>query len=217
MNSENRITDESVAQQPVEASKAPRKHNLKFIIIACVINVALLTLFLTQLLTPAQHQSQTSTRSSGTTGLGDSASPLVGRPAPDFTLPLLSKGTGPTNIHLADLKGKAVILNFWASWCAPCNDEAPFLQKAWPGLSARGVMLIGIDATEKTERALAFMHKYGISYPTVQDTLNSATALDYSVAGLPVTIFINRQGVVVAKWSSPLTEQGLQLEVAKIV
>jgi len=216
MNVENITPGEISTQKPVATQTRSRKRRIAIFVGACIVNTALFVLFLTQLLTPAQPQSQSGTHASSTANLGDSNSPLLGKPAPDFTLPVLSGSAGSAVIHLADLKGKAVILNFWASWCAPCNDEAPFLQKAWPGLRGQGIALIGIDGSEKSSDALTFMRKYGISYPTVQDTVNSATALDYSVTGLPVTIFIDRKGVVVAKWASPLNEQGLQLEMAKI-
>jgi thiol-disulfide isomerase/thioredoxin len=106
---------------------------------------------------------------------------------------------------------------FWASWCSPCNDEAAFLQKSWPGLKAQGIVFIGVDGQEKTSDALKFLQKYAISYPNVQDTLTSEVASDYGVTGFPETLFIDRAGIVVAKWDSPLDAHGLQLEMAKFM
>lgn len=203
------------AQQPIPEPEAiqkrSRKRSITIFVVVSIINAALLVLLWTQLLTPAQNQSRTNTNSDN--GIGDINSPLIGKAAPDFALPVLG---GASKIHLADLKGKPVIVNFWASWCAPCNEEAPFLQKSWPHLQAQGVVFIGIDGPEKSSDAQKFLQKYKISYLNVQDTIDGSTAINYGVTGFPETVFINRDGVVVAKWVFPLTQQGLQLEMAKI-
>jgi len=90
------------------------------------------------------------------------------------------------------------------------------LQKSWPRLQAQGVVFIGIDGPEKSSDAQKFLQKYKISYLNIQDTIEGSTAINYGVTGFPETVFINRDGVVVAKWVFPLTQQGLQLEMAKI-
>ncbi len=217
MEVESIISDEIRSQESGVAQKRSDKRRTTIFVVVCILNVALLVLFCTQLLTPAHNQKQpgATTRSSG---LGDISSPLIGRPAPDFTLPELSGSSNPSGsstIHLAAFKGRPVILNFWASWCGPCNDEASFLQKSWPGLKAKGIVFIGIDGQEKTSSALKFMQKYAISYPNLKDTMTSEISTDYGVTGFPETLFIDRNGIVVAKWDSPLNAHGLQLEVAK--
>jgi len=205
------------AQQPIPEPEAmqkrSRKRSITIFVVVSIINAALLVLLWTQLLTPEQNQTGANSNG-GSSSIGDINSPLVGKAAPDFTLPVLG---GASKLHLADFKGKPVIVNFWASWCAPCNEEAPFLQKAWPHLQAQGVVFIGIDGPEKTSDAQKFLQKYGISYLNVQDTIDGSTAINYGVTGFPETVFINREGVVVAKWVFPLTEQGLQLEMAKML
>ena len=206
------ITPDKLQSQNVVAARSRKRRTTTFVAI-CILNIALLVLFCTQLLTPAHTQNQSHTSS---TGLGDIGSPLIGKAAPDFTLPMV-KPAGSAPIHLAAFKGKPIILNFWASWCSPCNDEAAFLQKSWPGLKAQGIVFIGIDGQEKTSDALKFLHKYAISYPNVQDTLTSEVASDYGVTGFPETLFIDRAGIVVAKWDSPLDAHGLQLEMAKFM
>ncbi len=209
------ITSGEVQAQNQGARQLPRKRRVIIFVGICVFNTALLVLLATLLLTPASKQSGAHTGS--VTNPGDAASPLIGLAAPDFTLPVLSGSPEAARLHLAALKGKPIILNFWASWCAPCNDEAALLQSSWPALKARGIVLIGIDGSEKASDALKFVQKYTISYPNVQDAVNSATAMDYGVTGLPETIFINPKGIIVAKWISPLTAQGLKFEEAKLV
>jgi len=216
MASESMPSHAIQVQEAVVAQKRLRKRSTITFIVICTVNLVLLVVFWTQLLTPAQNKQHTGTSTGSAYGLEDANSPLLGKTAPDFTLPVLTTSSKPPTIHLSALKGKPIILNFWASWCGPCNDEAPLLQKSWSGLQAQHIVFIGIDGSERTSDALKFMQQYRISYPNVQDTLTSATALEYGVTGLPETIFIDRQGNVVAKWNSPLTEQGLLHELAKL-
>jgi len=163
--------------------------------------VGLLALLGSQLLTPAPRQATT-------------ANSLIGRSAPDFTLPLLSVSTGqepasPSTMHLASLKGKPIILNFWASWCGPCKHEAPLLESTWRVLQRQGVLLIGIDFQEPQSDAQNFLRTYRITYPNVVDRSGSV-ALSYDIIGLPDTFFLNRQGVIVSKVVGELTAQSLQ-------
>ncbi len=216
------MTSESIPSHTIQVQetgtvqKRLRKRSTITFIVICTVNVVLLVVFWTQLLTPAQNKQHVGTSTGSAYGLEDANSPLLGKPAPDFTLPVLATSSNSATVHLSALKGKSIILNFWASWCGPCNDEAPLLQKSWPSLQAQHIILVGIDGSERTSDALKFMQQYKISYPNAQDTVNSATALAYGITGLPETIFIDRQGNVVAKWDSPLTEQGLHHELAKL-
>ncbi len=202
---------EATVATPVKRKKSRKRSIITFTIVS-IINVALLVLLWTQLLTPAK---QASTQTAGTLlGIGDISSPLIGKPMSDFALSALN-GSGKT-VHLVAFKGKPVILNFWASWCDPCNQEAPFMQKSWSQLQAQGVTLIGIDGQESAGNALTFIQKYAITYLNVQDTLTGTTAISYGVTGFPETVFINRNGIVVAKWAGALDSKGLQAEMAKM-
>src|SRR5262249_10312855 len=146
---------------------------------------------------------------------GEVPNPLVGNHAPDFTLPTLN-GDG-ANVHLTGLKGKPVILNFWGSWCGPCQQEAPLLQQTWTRVQSQEVVMIGIDVPEANESApLNFIHQYGITYTNVKDTIQGSTGLDYGTTGQPETFFIDRNGVVVSHWLGPLTENGMRGELAKL-
>jgi cytochrome c biogenesis protein CcmG, thiol:disulfide interchange protein DsbE len=197
---------------PDGTKKRSRKRNITFFIVISAVNAGLLILLWTQLLTPATRSSNTNTND--TTALGNINSPLIGKPAPDFTLSILNASA--TKLHLADFKGKAVVLNFWSSTCAPCEAEMPFLQQSWLHMQSQGMMFIGIDEPESNSSARGFLQKYNITYPNVQDSLNSTTTTDYGVTGTPETIFIDKNGIIVAKWISPLTKQGWQLEMAKL-
>ncbi|MFL5656130.1 MAG: TlpA family protein disulfide reductase [Ktedonobacteraceae bacterium] len=123
------------------------------------------------------------------------SSPLDGHPAPDFTLAALS--THPASaMHLASLKGKPVVLNFWASWCDPCKREAPIWQSIWQRVRSQGIVFIGVNYQDAQSDALNFLRTYGISYSNGVDP-GSSTAISYGVTGIPETVFIDRRGVVV--------------------
>jgi peroxiredoxin len=114
-------------------------------------------------------------------------------PAPEFSLPQL-KGDG--ELALASLRGKAVVLNFWASWCAPCEDEIPTLEEAWKEHRGRGLVVLGIDILDSSRDARSFAERLRMTYPLVRDSRGKL--LDrFSVAGLPQTLFVNRRGKLV--------------------
>jgi len=206
------------ADEPVAAGLAPaekiqkrsRKRNITVFAVVCLLNVGLLVLLWTQLMTPrAAHSPDDPSL------VGEVSGPLVGKSAPDFTLPLLDGKGG--QVHLADLKGKAVVLNFWGSWCEPCKQEAPFLQQTWTRIQSQGAVMVGIDSPESSDSApLNFIHQYGVTYTNVKDTIQGSTGLDYGVTGQPETFFIDRNGVVVSHWIGPLTEAGMRGELAKL-
>ena len=194
---------------PVNEPRRSRKRNITIFIIVSLLNVGLLVLLWTQLLTPRATSSPDDPSLAG--GV---SSPLVGKAAPDFTLPVL--GDEGTQLRLADLKGKAVILNFWGSWCEPCKEEAPFLQQTWTRIQSQEAVMIGIDSPEASEKALNFVRQHGITYTNVKDTVQGSTGLDYGITGQPETFFINRDGIVVSRWLGPLTEAGMRGELAKV-
>jgi cytochrome c biogenesis protein CcmG, thiol:disulfide interchange protein DsbE len=116
--------------------------------------------------------------------------------APHFTLQHLdgSKGT----LSLADLKGKPVIVNFWASWCIPCEDEAPALQKTYERYKDQGLVVVGVDAQDFRADAKRFAKRYGITYPIVYDGKGS-TLGKWGVTGFPETFFVDRSGKLVGQ------------------
>ena len=191
---------EGGGEKIIPGEKRRRKRRITIFLLVCLLNIGLLALLWTQLLTPAQNQSNTG-------GTGNS-SPLIGHPAPDFSLPTLGSHPGST-IHLASLKGKAVMLNFWASWCVPCQHEAPLLEATWRSVQNQGVVFLGIDYQDDHTQGLNFLHTYGITYLNVADS-SGATAINYGLSGVPETFFLNRQGMIVSKVIGELTKQSLQ-------
>lgn len=141
---------------------------------------------------------------------------LDGKPAPDFTTTLYS-GTPGQTFHLAAMKGKPVVINFFASWCVPCVEEAPILRAGWEQFAQRdGVVFIGIVYQDSRQSALAFAQQYGTPYAIGADS-NGYTAVSYGVTGVPETVFINRQGIVVSKYGGPLDSGSLARSILAIL
>jgi len=203
---------------PQAVRRSTQKRRILTFAVVTAINVALIALLWTQLLSPANPSAATTSNNGGATDtLGDISSPLIGKPAPAFSLQSVTGNSG-SKISLADFKGKPVILNFWDSACGPCNDEAAYLQKTWQNrLQKQGIIFIGVDGPERSlDSARNFLTKYHISYQNVIDTLDGATGINYGVSGHPETIFIDKSGTLVAKWIAPLTDKGFDLELAKL-
>ena len=113
--------------------------------------------------------------------------------APGFTLSRLDE---EGDLTLSSLRGKAVVLNFWASWCIPCKEEAPFLDQVWRGYRDRGLVVVGVDANDFRSDARSFMRRYGLTFPVVYDGPGK-TLGRYGVTGFPETFVLDRQGRVV--------------------
>ena len=124
--------------------------------------------------------------------------------APDFELQTF---TGET-LRMSDYQGQVVVLNFWASWCIPCRDEAPFLERVWQQYQDRGVVFIGIAYLDTDKESLAFLEEYNVSYPNGPD-IGTKIARDYRLAGVPETFFVGKSGQIVDLEIGPLTEARL--------
>lgn len=125
-------------------------------------------------------------------------------PAPDFAVDLFSGGT----FRLAEQRGRLVLVNFWASWCPPCREEAPALERAWRRYRDRGVVLVGLDLWDQEQDARAFLRQFGVTYPNGPDA-RGVTAIDYGVTGIPETFFIRPDGTMARHWIGPLTDEQL--------
>ncbi len=115
----------------------------------------------------------------------------VGKPAPNFSAPLASGG----KLTLSSLHGKPVYLNFFATWCAPCNAEAPDINALQKQYARRGFVTIGVDEREDADKAKSFVHKFALVYKAIVDE-NGDVLNPYGAIGLPVHVFIDRRGNV---------------------
>jgi len=130
--------------------------------------------------------------------------PLSGGPAPDFTLTLFGGG----QLALSELRGQVVVINFWASWCPPCRDEALVLERVGRSYHDRGVTFVGVDYMDTEPPARAYIEEFGITYPNGPD-LGTRIARDYHIKGVPETFFITPQGEIAEVFIGPLGEARL--------
>lgn len=131
--------------------------------------------------------------------------------APDFSLPRLN---GKDPLRLRSLRGNVVVLNFWASWCAPCKHEAPLLEAAARRFRSAGLVVVGVDAQDFRSDARTFVRHHGLTYPIVHDD-GTSTLTHYDVTGFPETWFIDRSGRIVAEHvKGPLTRVRLARDIA---
>lgn len=130
--------------------------------------------------------------------------------APDFTLSLFPNyqaGFGE-QISLADLRGKVVVLNFWASWCDPCKEEAALLQAVAEAYANRDVVFVGVDYLDQEPAAMRYLQEFGITYANGPD-LGSQIARRYRIQGVPETFFITPDGAIDWFKIGPLSESEL--------
>jgi cytochrome c biogenesis protein CcmG/thiol:disulfide interchange protein DsbE len=118
-------------------------------------------------------------------------STLVGKPAPAFTLHAADGRT----ISLASLRGRPVVLNFWATWCTSCLVEHPNLVAAWRAYARKGVEFLGISFQDSASKGAEFLRRHGGNWPVLSDP-DEQTAIDYGVTGPPETVLIDRNGIV---------------------
>ena len=121
-------------------------------------------------------------------------------PAPEFSLPPLD---GQAPISLGSYAPKVVVLNFWASWCLPCRQEAPALQAAWVAYRQRGVQFLGVDERDDRAAGRAFQDEFRVTYPTAFDPAGEL-ADDYGLLGLPSTFLIDSSGQIVYRFTGYL-------------
>ncbi len=136
-------------------------------------------------------------------------SPLVGKPAPQFALTSLEG----QRFDISQLRGKPVIVNFWATWCVPCYQEHPVLVENARTIGG-DVQFLGVVFNDSEDKINAFLRERGSAYPTLLDQ-QGKTAIEYGVGGVPETFFINRRGVIVAKFVGPMTTEILQSNLSK--
>jgi len=146
-------------------------------------------------------------------GLRLRASGRVDRgPAPDFSLQLFNGD----KVTLSDLQGQPVVLNFWASWCKPCAEEAPVLEEVWRSYKDQGVVFIGIDYVDTEPDALAYLERFDITYPNGPD-LGTRISTAYRMQGVPETFFITKDGNILDVYIGALPRSTLIAQVEQLL
>lgn len=123
---------------------------------------------------------------------------------PDFSLQRFNG----ERFALHEYAGQPVFLYFWASWCIPCEDEAPLIEALWPGYRDRGWMFLGVNIWDREEDARAFVERYGLTFPLAQDE-EGEVYLEYGVQGLPTAFFIAPGPQMYARYDGLLSEEKL--------
>jgi len=135
----------------------------------------------------------------------------LGAPAPSFSEPTVAG----TTLTMASLAGKPVWLNFFATWCPPCNEEAPAVSAVASEYSAAGLQVVGVDVLENADKAKQFVDKHHLGYPAVVDAGSLRDA--YNINGMPVNVFIDKSGVVRAIEIGELSRSEMEADVKKVL
>ena len=147
--------------------------------------------------------------------LSSSPSPREGFFAPDFTLDTLQG----EQVKLSDLRGKIVVINFWATWCLPCRKETPALEKVYEQYQDSNVVILGVNLTDQDSLndVTAFVQEFGLTYPILLDR-NGRISLLYQIEGLPTTFFVNREGIIrTAVVGGPMSETFIRSKIEALL
>jgi cytochrome c biogenesis protein CcmG/thiol:disulfide interchange protein DsbE len=138
--------------------------------------------------------------------------PQVGSPVPDFQFTALDG----SSMDLSARRGEVVVVNFFASWCAPCRQEAADLEQTWQEYQGQEVQFYGIAYKDADSKAQAFLAEFDVSYPSTVDTSNR-TARDYGVTGVPETFVIDQEGMLARHFLGPITQARLAQELERVL
>lgn len=137
-----------------------------------------------------------------------------GGPAAAFTLPIV--GNMDETISLSDYRGQVVVINFWGSWCGPCREEAPMLQRLYTEYQAQGVVFIGIAVKDIERDSIAYIEEFGITYPNVMD-LGAKIEKAYRTTGVPETFVVDGNGDIVKFFFAAPRESLLREAIEKAI
>lgn len=140
------------------------------------------------------------------------AGPLDQGMAPDFTI----TGYDGRAVTLSKLRGQVVIVNFWASWCPPCREEAAYLEATWRKYEGKGVVFIGVDWVDTEKEALAYIDEFDITYLNGPD-VGTRAAQAYNIKGVPETFFVAKNGELRGVHIGPLTAPQLDEKIEELL
>ncbi len=138
--------------------------------------------------------------------------PLDSGMAPDFTLTTFRGET----VTLSALRGRVVVINFWASWCPPCREEAAYLERTWRKYRDRGVVFIGVDYADTRKEALAYIAEFDITYPNGPD-IGTRISRAYRIRGVPETFFVDKRGQLRGVHIGPLKPPELDQKIEELL
>ncbi len=151
-------------------------------------------------------------------GTGALSGPGIGAPAPDFTITTWTPNGGASQtVRLAALRGRPVVLNFWASWCYACKEEEPALVRAYRQYAHQGVEFIGVAVNDQRPDGEAFLRTYGVTFPSGPDDANGSITVAYALPGIPVTVFIGRDGVVMNRYTGAIKPADLDRAIQQLL
>lgn len=144
--------------------------------------------------------------------------PSSGTLAPDFTMTLYKDYQAglPSTLKLSDLRGKVVVMNFWASWCVECRKESDALEAVWRTYRDQGLVVLGVDYLDNEAPAYEYLKSYSTTYPVGAD-LQEKISRQYRITGVPETFFIDKNGVIRKTVIQALTRQELDSTVQSLL
>jgi cytochrome c biogenesis protein CcmG, thiol:disulfide interchange protein DsbE len=146
------------------------------------------------------------------TACGTQPAARLGSPAPDFTLPTAEGGS----LRLADLKGKPVFVNFWATWCVPCREEMPAMQALYEQYRDRGLVILAVNMEEDETRVRRWMEQGGFTFTFVLDS-DGQQVKRYNVTAAPTSYFLGRDGVIRDLKLGAISATEMQTKVEKLL
>jgi cytochrome c biogenesis protein CcmG/thiol:disulfide interchange protein DsbE len=140
------------------------------------------------------------------------AGPISSGMAPDFTLTSFDSRT----LKLSELRGQVVIINFWASWCPPCREEAAYLEQTWRKYEGKDVVFIGVDWVDTEKEALAYMDEFDLTYFNGPD-IGTRIAQAYNIQGVPETFYVAKNGELRGVHIGPLKSPELDNKIDELL